>query len=919
MKSRYLILISVFVVFVAAIPLSQTEERGAKGMMIKWAYTTRDPIRINGDSDFTSSNGVTSGDGTEENPYVIGYWDISGEGHGYGIYIGNTTAHFVIKNCRIQNVNGGSDVPYKMNAALYLFNVQFGSVENVITSGGDFGVLVDKSSRVKITGGTHEGRTAAVKFQSSDHCTLENSELSSYIQHVYDEHSVNNVIRNISISGNINTHTMGIKIYKSGGTLLQNITLSNFYKGVEAEGCSNVNVLHPRIDNSTYGILAIGSALSVEDAYVADILVMAIGTIGVGIETSLTLQNSTIVNSVIGAGLSSRAVLRNVRFYNCGLHVTSSTARLENSVLEECYVNDKPVLLYLNQDLTGVNIPADAGEIILAGVEGAVIDGFRASSATVGVCILQSNRVTLRNLDIQEMNNGVYISASSNVTVEDSTLVGSNYAIAAHSSKDLIIQRCNINATGGYYSIAFTYDYNALITKCNMSGGERGVHLFRSENITVTYCRIENTKSYAIYAFSMSRNCLFHHNSFISTNRGGVQAYSDDPTNRFNDTEGFGNYWSDYRGRYPNATRNGVVWETPYEVDGAGGAKDFFPLVGEVENVPPVIQDLTADEATTGDPFSFIASVSDDSPITRVNLTFWMGSWERQDVGMVLEGERWLYNITVPGNSTSPIHYSIGAEDAFGNRAQTPVKVVSISDNDPPVSVPGENLTASVGEMVVLNGSGSHDNIDIANYTWRIDTGGDVIELYGKVVSHTFDSPGNYTATLTVRDSAGLTNSSTILITILEVTDTDSDGIPDFLDPDDDGDGVNDTDDDFPLDPNEWRDTDKDGVGDNADDDDDNDGMPDSWEMEYGLDPMNPSDAFEDKDGDNYTNLQEYENGTDPTDSSGAPGQGGEEGGGKKESEEKSAYWLYLTLIPIVGIVIAILLVRRKGEGDIEE
>jgi len=187
------------------------------------------------------------------------------------------------------------------------------------------------------------------------------------------------------------------------------------------------------------------------------------------------------------------------------------------------------------------------------------------------------------------------------------------------------------------------------------------------------------------------------------------------------------------------------------------------------------------------------------------------------------------------------------------------------------------------------------------------------------VVSHTFDSPGNYTATLTVRDSAGLTNSSTILIIILEVTDTDSDGIPDFLDPDDDGDGVNDTDDDFPLDPNEWRDTDKDGVGDNADDDDDNDGMPDSWEMEYGLDPMNPSDAFEDKDGDNYTNLQEYENGTDPTDSSGAPGQGGEEGGGEKESEEKSAYWLYLMLIPIVGIVIAILLVRRKGEGEIEE
>ncbi|MCD6110849.1 MAG: hypothetical protein J7K08_04140, partial [Thermoplasmata archaeon] len=75
---------------------------------------------------------------------------------------------------------------------------------------------------------------------------------------------------------------MGVKIYKSSGTLLQNITLSNFYKGVEAERCSNVNVLHPRIDNSTYGILAVGSALSVEGAYIVDTNVMAIGTMGVG-------------------------------------------------------------------------------------------------------------------------------------------------------------------------------------------------------------------------------------------------------------------------------------------------------------------------------------------------------------------------------------------------------------------------------------------------------------------------------------------------------------------------------------------------------------------------------------------------------------------------------------------------------------
>jgi hypothetical protein len=50
-----------------------------------------------------------------------------------------------------------------------------------------------------------------------------------------------------------------------------------------------------------------------------------------------------------------------------------------------------------------------------------------------------------------------------------------------------------------------------------------------------------------------------------------------------------------------------------------------------------------------------------------------------------------------------------------------------------------------------------------------------------------------------------------------------------------------------------------------AEQDTDGDGMPDWWEIKYGLDPNDPSDAAKDKDGDGYTNLEEYLNGTDPT------------------------------------------------------
>ncbi len=79
-------------------------------------------------------------------------------------------------------------------------------------------------------------------------------------------------------------------------------------------------------------------------------------------------------------------------------------------------------------------------------------------------------------------------------------------------------------------------------------------------------------------------------------------------------------------------------------------------------------------------------------------------------------------------------------------------------------------------------------------------------------------------------------------------TDTDSDNIPDCVDPDDDGDGVNDEEDAFPLDPSEDTDTDNDGIGNNADTDDDGDGQSDEDEIACGSDPLDASSVSIDTD-----------------------------------------------------------------------
>jgi len=75
-----------------------------------------------------------------------------------------------------------------------------------------------------------------------------------------------------------------------------------------------------------------------------------------------------------------------------------------------------------------------------------------------------------------------------------------------------------------------------------------------------------------------------------------------------------------------------------------------------------------------------------------------------------------------------------------------------------------------------------------------------------------------------------------------ETLDSDSDGRGNNADTDDDNDGIEDDDDAFPLDATETLDTDGDGIGNNADADDDGDGVSDEDEIADGTDPLDSAD-----------------------------------------------------------------------------
>ena len=83
-----------------------------------------------------------------------------------------------------------------------------------------------------------------------------------------------------------------------------------------------------------------------------------------------------------------------------------------------------------------------------------------------------------------------------------------------------------------------------------------------------------------------------------------------------------------------------------------------------------------------------------------------------------------------------------------------------------------------------------------------------------------------------------------------ESVDSDRDGVGDNADADDDNDGVGDESDAFPRDPNESADLDGDGIGDNADVDDDGDGQSDSDEIVCAGDPRDATVRAPDGDED---------------------------------------------------------------------
>ena len=231
--------------------------------------TPRAPIYIYADDGFILANGVVGGSGTENDPYIIENYSINAE-NADGIWIENTTAYFLVRNCLIENgvdnYNGiqlESVVNGRVESCIFRNNyngihINYSShtsiTHNICENNHDDGIHVrDYSSYISITHNTCENshsdgiQVSNSSYISISHNTCENNQRSGiYFQ--FDS-SYNTVENNISVN-----NIYGIDLSDSDNNVLSNNILGNNVFGVRLKWSSHNVVKYNICENNSWGI-----------------------------------------------------------------------------------------------------------------------------------------------------------------------------------------------------------------------------------------------------------------------------------------------------------------------------------------------------------------------------------------------------------------------------------------------------------------------------------------------------------------------------------------------------------------------------------------------------------------------------------------------------------------------------------------
>jgi parallel beta-helix repeat protein len=386
--------------------------------------------------------------------------------------------------------------------------------------------------------------------------------------------------------------------------------------------------------------------------------------------------------------------------------------------------------------------------------EQTIIDG----SGTGNVIKIQADGVTITQFSLQHGGIGVYIVYSSNISIQQSTILNNWEGVGLLSSSYCFISG-NIIAHNGFEGINPVQTTFTTISGNSIIDHLQGIYLVESTDNTI-FGNVLSSNSRGIeIQESSDNNHLFHNNFYASEEDNAYDTCSNSWDDEY---PSGGNHWDDYNGG--DANHDGIG-DTPYNIPGGGNNKDHYPLMSAWGHPPYQPSDPAPSNGATNVPVNVVLSVfvsdADQDPMT---VSFYDASTQ-QLIGVdenVASSTRATATWDGLENNTMYHWYAIANDGSSTNQSETWEFTTGNGTNQPPTSptITGPTTGKAGQRYNYTFRSIDPDGRDILYYIdWGDSTNsgwiGPFLSGESVVVSHTWATRGSYTIKAKVKNMIG--------------------------------------------------------------------------------------------------------------------------------------------------------------------
>lgn len=467
-------------------PLAGEIDTAKETPVLEGTRAPRGPILIDGNSDFTGSNGVSNpaAAGSSIDPFIIQNFEIDGGGTGVCIDIRNTDAYFEIKNCELSNAGQGVSLRFVLNF----------EITNCDIFDNNAGIYLQESHNGEIDINDIHDNTDGIKL--------------------YNENT-GNLIDNNQIYRNSN-FGVTLNFYSNWNNITNNNISYNFDSGVYLHALSNNNRVESNyFYHNNYSSINTRESNNNQfldnDCHYSD---------SYGIYMGYSVQNEVTDNRFYNNNLSgvkmfltNDTVFDNNEFINNGITIYGIELKSWNThdIDTTNTVNGKP-LRYI-KDTNGGTIPMDTGQVILANCTGFTVDGLNLQRSSCGVILGFTSGSTVNNINSSDNGEwGIYLQESdhNNLTnLEVYNIIDQGvYLIYSEYNK---IDR--VEASFMDIGIQLKHSDLNTVSNCTVGSNDVGIYVWKSDKNLIYKNRGPNNSNSTIFLENAINNTISFNNA----------------------------------------------------------------------------------------------------------------------------------------------------------------------------------------------------------------------------------------------------------------------------------------------------------------------------------------------------------------------------------------------------------------------